>query len=117
MNHREKIEYLINDFQVRGLKKGMAAPPVYRLLLKLGFEIPPPAFQSTKRRLLITSLTQSSLWGLMMYSFVVDEWFWEFPLLCAGFGVYMAITFDFLSYGSIRRLNLPSWDQYPGQNA
>ena len=44
MTHREKVEYLIHDLSRRGIKPRAAAPPIYRLLWKIGVHVPPPLF-------------------------------------------------------------------------
>ena len=45
MTHREKVVYLLDDVETRGVGRYVAAPPVHRLAWRLGVEVPPPHFQ------------------------------------------------------------------------
>ena len=45
MTHREKIDHLLDEMARRGVGKYIVAPPLYRLLWRVGLEVPPPLFQ------------------------------------------------------------------------
>ena len=109
---------MVEDLQRRGIKRSVSAPPLFRLLWRLGAEVRPPLF--LPRRHLI--LCFGAPWGACMTTFNVlwAYWWplrgshaWQFALaiwptagLC--FGLWMA--------GYYRRrastLALPPWESY-----
>lgn len=46
MNHKEKLNEMFAELPKKGINKYTFAPPIYRLLWKVGMEIPPPLFPS-----------------------------------------------------------------------
>lgn len=123
MTHREKVDYFIADMKKRGVGEYTAAPPLYRLLWFMGMKIPPPHFQGFVALALGTGIpfglfmgVAMSLWAYLMYrgkglslEFALLTGLPIFLLGGALFGLTMAAYFRW----SARRLNLPSWDQYP----
>ena len=45
MTHCEKVAYLLDEVETRGMSRYVVAPPLHRLAWRLGVEIPPPHFQ------------------------------------------------------------------------
>jgi hypothetical protein len=116
VNHQEKVDHLLNDLAQRGVGKYSAAPPIYRLLWRMGYQVPPPHFAGFWPLALIMGAFFAVLWGLLMWVF-----FWRgesMPIaiaivssLITGllFGVAMAAYFRW----SAKRLGLPRWEDYP----
>ncbi len=116
MDHRQKVEHLLDDFDRRGIGRNTAAPPLYRLLWRLGVEIPPPHFAGFWPLALSTGPFFAVCWGLLMWFLL-----WrsdDMPVaiavvtsLLAGlaFGLIMAAYYRWRA----RKLALPPWKDYP----
>lgn len=46
MTHDEKVAFLLDDLARKGIGRYTVAPPIYRLLWRLGIEVKPPLFAS-----------------------------------------------------------------------
>jgi hypothetical protein len=118
MTHREKVAYLLRDLSQRGISKYTTAPPLYRLLWRLGLEVPPPHFASFGSLALLMggffgTMFGLSVWLTMWRSMPVDR---ALALglavgLLSGiaFGILMAISYRVRAMG----LALPRWEDYP----
>ena len=49
MTHREKVRFMLEDLKKRGMDPWDAAPPLFRLLARVGIALDPPFFQSWNR--------------------------------------------------------------------
>ena len=116
MNHQEKVDHLLNDLTQRGIGKYTAAPPLYRLLWRLGIEVPPPHFASFSSLALFMGIFFAVFWGLFMWLFVWRED--NVPIavgivssVIAGvlFGLAMAAYYRWRA----QKLALPRWEDYP----
>jgi membrane associated rhomboid family serine protease len=119
MDHQAKVAHLLEDFKRRGIQAYSTAPPLYRLLWRMGIEVPPPHFGSFGSITLIMGLYFGVFWGLAMWFLV-----WrgdDMPIaiavtasVLAGllFGAIMAVYFRWRA----RKLGLPSWKDYPASN-
>jgi len=114
MTHDEKIKYLLQDFAKRGINRYTVAPPLYRLLWRLGIEVTPPHFASFWPLALFMGGFFAIAWGLFMS---LSVW-GDLPLavavgasLFAGllFGTIMATYYRWRA----RALALPRWQDYP----
>jgi len=116
MDHQAKVAHLVEDFKQRGIGQYTTAPPFYRLLWRMGIEVPPPHFASFGSIALMMGLYFGVAWGLFMW-FVIwrDE---NMPIVIAVitsvlagvlFGVAMAAFFRWRA----RKLALPRWEDYP----
>ena len=115
MTHREKVDYFIADMRRRGVGEYTAAPPLYRLYWLLGMKIPPPHFQTYLSLANTSRIFFGGLMGLWAYLLYRDK---GMTLAVAGLGGLLAgafFGFTLAAYyrWSARRLNLPSWEQYP----
>lgn len=102
-----------------GLSRWSFAPPLYRAVWKLGFEIPPPHFSSFTQLALFQGAYFALAMGLAMA--LTEAFFFELPWGFAGclaaaviagafFGLFMAIAFRVQA----RRRQLPLWRNYHG---
>jgi hypothetical protein len=116
MTHKEKVDHLVDDLAKRGVGKYTAAPPLYRLLWRLGIEIPPPHFAGFWPLAIVMGVFFGVSWGLLMWFFLWRDD--NMPLaiaiaasLLAGalFGVTMAAYYRWRA----KKLALPPWDDYP----
>ena len=115
MTHKEKIKKMFEELPKKGIKQYNFAPPIYRLLWKLGVEIPPPPFSSFLYDFLFAGVGFGTLWGLLMW-FV----FWQpknFPAIIAIISSAMAGILFGLSMAVIlrhkaKKHNLPLWKDY-----
>jgi len=117
MTHREKLELMYRHFDALGISRSTSAPPAWRLLWKMGLEVPPPLFAPFLPMALATGGFFALGWGLIMWL-----GFWasrDMPVsiavlssLAAGalFGLVMAGIYRHLA----RRHGLPSWAEYRG---
>jgi len=116
MDHRQKVEHLLDDFSRRGIGRYTAAPPIYRLLWWLGLEVPPPHFAGFWPLALSMGLFFAVTWGLLMWLLLWRSE--DMPIavgivtsLLAGlaFGLIMAAYYRWRA----SKLALPRWDDYP----
>ncbi len=116
MDHREKVDHLLDDLGRKGVSRFTTAPPIYRLLWQLGIEVPPPHFIGFWPLALGMGLFFAVTWGLLMWLLL-----WRtqnMPLVIGfassvlagfGFGVVMAAYYRWRA----RKLALPRWEDYP----
>jgi hypothetical protein len=117
MTHHEKLQQMYRHMEILGVSKSTAAPPAWRLLWRLGIEVPPPLFMPFVPGALTMSAFFGLCWGLAMWGIL---WARQgMPLgimgvtaLTAGllFGFFMAAYFRHLA----RKHRLPSWAEYTG---
>ncbi len=115
MTHDEKVAYLLKDLGKKGIGQYTIAPPIYRLLWRLGVEVKPPHFASFWSLVGTTGVAFGIFWGIFMWFLV---WQQSTPVsLAVGaaalaglvFGLVMAVYFRRRS----RKLALPRWEDYP----
>lgn len=120
-SHAAKIECLQLELASRGVKKNAAAPPFFRLLWKLGLEVPPPLFLSFAQNASFLGGLFAVGWGLWM-------WAWLYfcmkpvkpiPLFLMSF--FAGLIFGLAMAGWVkwqnRKLKLPLWQNYPAEPA
>ena len=118
MTHGEKVTFMIADLQERGVGKRTSAPPVFRLLWKMGWQVTPPLFQPFGSLFVGFGSSFAIGWGTLM-------WFglWRrqgIPVtVVAGGSLAAGILFGLAMAGFMRwkakKLGLPSWTDY-GKN-
>ena len=122
MDHQAKVAYLLKDFEQRGISTYTAAPPFYRLLWRLGFEVTPPHFASFSAIAQLTGAGFGVAWGLFMCLFVwsvagsgaiLSVFIAIIPAVVAGalFGILMAAYYRWQA----KKLALPPWKDYPAK--
>jgi membrane associated rhomboid family serine protease len=114
MTHEEKVAYLLRDLGEKGISQYTIAPPLYRLLWRLGIEVRPPHFTSFGSLAALMAVAFGIFWGIFMWLTVWQQR--SSPSLVgtaalAGlfFGVIMAAYYR----SRARKLALPRWEDYP----
>lgn len=117
MTHQEKLEAMYPHMEAIGVPKGTAAPPLWRLLWRMGIELPPPLFNSFASNALILGAFFGVCWSLAMWIMVWARQDVPFKVLAllvllsgVGFGVFMAVYLRRLA----RRHRLTDWSAYAG---
>lgn len=102
-----------------GVSPSTAAPPIWRLLWRLGVELPPPLFMSFWQAAFFMGGFFGVSWGLVMWLVQWSRQGMPFELVlgaCASagvlFGLCMAAYFRYLA----RKHELPSWEAYIGNS-
>jgi len=114
--HNEKVEYMIRDLTKRGVNPYTSAPPLFRLLWKLGVELTPPLFRSFLGTALFMGSFFGAFWGLVMWLLL---WHHDsMSLLGAGIVSASAGSLFGGAMGAYYRhkrakLSLPAWRDYP----
>jgi hypothetical protein len=118
MNHQEKVAHFLNESEQRGIGRYTAAPPLYRLLWRMGIAIPPPHFMGFWGLALLMGVFFGVFWGLFMWFVLWRDDAMPLPFaigsaLLAGllFGVIMAAYYRWRA----GKLALPRWQDYPGE--
>lgn len=115
MTHGEKVAYLLKDLGQKRIGQYTIAPPIYRLLWRLGVEVKPPHFASFWSLVAPLGMAFGVFWGVIMWFFI---WRQSTPVsvavgtaVLAGllFGIIMALYYR----GRARKLGLPKWADYP----
>jgi hypothetical protein len=117
MNFDDKVSYLIEDLRKQGVSPYESAPPVFRLFLAIGVQVPPPMFWGFLPILLVAAVFFGLFWGTFM-------WLWWHgwpPTAPTVFEIVMDVLAGLLfglamaSYyrAKMRKLRLPTWSQYP----
>ncbi|QGY32702.1 DUF6404 family protein [Pantoea cypripedii] len=98
----------------KGMWSSNYAPPLHRLLWKLGVNIPPPPFTTFRSNMFIFSIMFGPAWGLMMWLIL-----WKnagnglvsvlLTSVCAG----LLFGFSMAAFHYWRKVvnKLPAWDQ------
>jgi Family of unknown function (DUF6404) len=127
MTNDEKIAYFLRDMRQKGVRSLTAAPPIYRLLWRLGIKARPPLFGSFRSLFwrwavlylcffLLSWWGQGIWWGQGASHF----WWWEggshsisglvaSAVAAVSIGVIMAAIIR----RQARKLALPRWEDYP----
>ena len=124
MTHQEKVDHLIEKLGQQGIGPYTAAPPLFRLLWRLGLEVPPPLFLGFRQLTLLMGTFFGVLWGVLWGLFMwLWQWQGEIPAGVAVLTTVFAAVFAGLAFGLIMavvsrwkaaRLGLPSsWEDYP----
>lgn len=117
MTHGEKIDHLLASLPARGVRPGDIAPPLYRLLWRLGWQIRPPLFQGFVTPILTMGIPFGLAFGPLTWLVVrlSGRPFGPEDALVYGattgafFGLGMAVYFSWKK----RALGLPAWERYP----
>jgi hypothetical protein len=115
MTHDEKVAYLMKDLGQKSVGQYTVAPPLYRLLWRLGVAVKPPYFAGFWSLVIITAVPFGIFWGIFMWFLI---WRQNTPVGPAiGFAALAGLLFGFVNAVHIRRrarkLALPRWDDYP----
>ena len=118
MTHSYKLKQMQRHLASVGVPPTTSAPPLWRLLWRLGIQIPPPLFTRFLPLALFMGILFGAFWGLFMWLFL-----WSRQSIAIGiilgasavagllFGLCMADYFRHLA----RKHHLPLWADYAGQ--
>ena len=116
MTHSQKVVRVIKDLQARGVNPYTTAPPLFRLLWRVGIQIPPPLFLGFSTLVVLFGLPFGALWAGMMLVFMHRHHPLP-PLLMpsagAAAGLLFGVAMALLTRRTARRLRLPRWSNYP----
>ena len=128
MTHSDKVRILLDYAKEKKISRYTLAPPLFRVLWRMGINVPPPVFLGFFKNVLLLG----TLFGLSMYlifRFVLPS-FWHYfniqmfnqmtPVVMAYsfraallggmfFGVFMGMIYKIYQV----RLKLPKWSEYP----
>jgi hypothetical protein len=119
LSFEAKTQAMRRQLATRQIAPGIIAPPLWRLLWKLGIPLTPPLFLGFMPLALLCGGFFAVLWGLVMY---LASWRTQgtplinmlLVMLAAGavFGLIMATVYRRHASG----LQLPAWSDYTGTN-
>lgn len=116
MTHREKVRFMMEDLEKRGVGRWTSAPPLFRLLWHFGSRARPPLFPPWVRLVLLYGVPYGVFMSMLTF-WVMPRPAGEMalllvlvggPLMGAGFGVGQAIAFRYRA----SKLGLPPWESY-----
>ena len=120
MTFDEKIAIYEQVLISKGEKKSNASPPLYRLLWKLGLELPPPIFAGFIHNLIVQGGMFAIGWGTIMWFMMWrNEGKSLYVAIAASlfagilFGIAMAVVWRRRN----KKLGLGPWKNFPGNNA
>jgi hypothetical protein len=117
--HRQKVERLVADLRKQGVSPYTVAPPVFRLLWALGWNVPPPFFLGFLTLTLLMGAFFGIFWGVFMW---LLQWqAWQMPLeraglVSAGAGLLFGLGMAGYYRWKAARLRLPPWENYPADD-
>lgn len=116
MTHEEKIRHFIADMDNKGVARRNSAPPLYRLLWRMGVRVPPPLFAPTWVVFISGSVFGGVFYGVFMWLLL-----WRAQnlppfggvLASGAFGISMGAYMSWYFGRQRRKLGLPKWSEYP----
>lgn len=115
MTDPDKLNRMQEHLRALGVSPYTAAPPLWRLLWRLGIDLPPPLFMGIWPVALLMGSFFGVLWGILMWLFMwlrqgMPLWIMLSSAVLAGllFGLFMAVYFRHLA----RKHRLHSWSAY-----
>jgi hypothetical protein len=115
--HQQKVEHLIADLRKQGVSPYTVAPPLFRLLWAMGFDVPPPFFLGFLTLTLLMGAFFGILWGACMWLLQWQAWHMPVELAVmtsAGAGLAFGLSMAAYYRWKAARLRLPPWESYPG---
>lgn len=115
MAYLEKLNAFAREMEQHGVRSSTAVPPMCRALSHLGFELPPPLFQSPAQMVGCLGIPFGVLFSGAMY---VTRWRSQGVSVVATvmLGVIAGVLFGLLLAWYYRRLArkyvLPTWSEY-----
>ena len=115
MTHRQKVDHLIEGLGKQGVDSDKAAPPLFRLLWKLGLDLPPPFFLSFGKLALMMGtcfgVLEIPLWVILTCLSLSTE---ETVLVAVSTGAAYGLAMAWYLRSKAAQLGLPSsWEAYP----
>jgi hypothetical protein len=120
MTHSEKLKTMQEHLAKLGVSQSKSAPPFWKILWRLGIEVPPPLFLGFWPIALFMGSFFGVFWGLFMWLFHWSDQGKPLVAILVGailagvmFGLCMAAYFRHLA----RKLDLPAWTSYTGEQS
>lgn len=118
MTFRQKLRHYARDMAERGVNLRSAAPPLHRFLWKMGFEVPPPLFQSFVSHLLLSAAVvalgvSAAAWAVVLLMGLSPDSLPRGLVLGVGVGLIFGTLQGLASRITASRLGLPRWEDYP----
>jgi hypothetical protein len=114
MTREEKIEYMLNDLAQKGIGRYTAAPPLHRLLWRLGFDVAPPPFATFWSNALLMGVSFAVAWAVIMWLAVWRDLPLISALIVSGVtGAFVGLSTAAYYRWRWRKLGLPHWGDYP----
>ena len=114
MYYPPEIKSALDTLSKTGVWKSNYAPPIHRLLWRMGFVVAPPHFASFTSNLVSYGTYFGTVWGVLMW-FAVWSRHDTPPMVAAGFSVFAGLLFGlFMAIyfrNFARKHKLPSWSQ------
>jgi len=120
MTHKEKVDHFVEEMKSKGVRTWDSAPPISRLLWKLGFEVPPLMFIDSKVSGIISGILFGISFELLslvplfgtprqfsIYTFIIEG-----LIVGSLFGYVMATWYKH----QYKKYNLPDWKDYLKQS-
>jgi hypothetical protein len=112
MSFEEKRQAALAMLAATGMWRSNYAPPLYRLLWRLGIKVPPPHFASFRSNFAFPGICFGVLWGLLMWLM-----FWSNQgvpiqraiILSAVAGVFFGLAMAAFYRHGARKHALPKW--------
>jgi phosphatidylglycerophosphate synthase len=117
LTHREKVAHLLADLSQRGMSPYTFAPPFFRMLWAMGFNVPPPLFLGFRTLTLGMGALFGLFWGVFMYQLQWEAWQMTLRvavLTAAGAGLAFGLSMATYYRWKAEILQLPPWENYPG---
>jgi hypothetical protein len=119
MRFEEKLSAALGLLASTGMWHSNYAPPVYRLLWRLGAKTPPPHFRSFSANFVSAGVRFGVVWGLLMW---VTVWSHRSPYAVLAAALFAGVFFGlgmaaYYRYGA-RKHRIPLWrDFHPANDA
>lgn len=118
MTHAEKLQRMYRHMAALGVSPNTAAPPAWRLLWRLGFDVPPPLFLGFWPLAISMGTVFGVLWGVSMWLLMWARQGVPVSLALAvavGAGVMFGLLMAAWLRRAARSYALPLWADYSGQ--
>jgi len=116
MNHDEKLSYFFEDLKRLGIKRRYASPLSYWVMWKAGIRLTPPHFSSFVTIFIHFFAVWVILYGTMSWFLIwrakdilISNFLLMILFTASAFGILMAFYYR----RQAKRMNLPTWSQYP----
>jgi hypothetical protein len=117
--HAAKVEFFVENLASYGVRRAAAAPPLYRLLWKIGLKLPPPAFLRYGAPIAIDYVAFTVFVFLFSVGMKVTNFIPPFTVFFC-FAIPIGMLFSYFSTRADGRanamrhyFNLPRWRDYP----
>jgi len=120
MTHQEKVGHFIEKMKSLGVGTSRTSPLFFRLLWKLGFQIPPPLFINYKTRGLIIGIFSGIGFELLhlVPLFGTPRQFSIYTFIIEGliFGSLLGYSMAMWHKHQNEKYDLPDWKDYPRES-